>query len=70
MGAADPRSTRVYWSYKSVSGTVGSYDKLLGYDYLLDRFFPVNTPVNSCSASRNPASRWKASTASPARSMP
>jgi hypothetical protein len=43
MGAADPRSTRVYWSYKSVSGTVGSYDKLLGYDYLLDRFFPVNS---------------------------
>lgn len=41
MGAADPRSTRVYWAYKSVSGTVGSYDKLLGYDFLLDRFFPV-----------------------------
>jgi hypothetical protein len=41
MGAADPRSTRVYWAYKSVSGTVGTYDKLLGYDYLLDRFFPV-----------------------------
>jgi hypothetical protein len=41
MGAADPRSTRVYWAYKSVSGTVGSFDKLLGYDFLLDRFFPV-----------------------------
>lgn len=41
MGAADPRSTRVYWAYKSVSGTVGAYDKLLGYDFLLDRFFPV-----------------------------
>jgi hypothetical protein len=41
MGAADPRSTRVYWAYKSVSGTVGTYDKLLGYDFLLDRFFPV-----------------------------
>ena len=27
MGAADPRSTRVYWAYKSVSGTVGTYDK-------------------------------------------
>ena len=41
MGAADPRSTRVYWAYKSVSGTVETYDKLLGYDFLLDRFFPV-----------------------------
>jgi hypothetical protein len=43
MGAADPRSTRVYWAYKSVAGTSGSYDKLLGYDFLLDRFFPVET---------------------------
>ena len=41
MGAADPRSTRVYWAYKSVSGASGAYDKLLGYDFLLDRFFPV-----------------------------
>lgn len=43
MGAADPRSTRVYWAYKSVSGAIGSYDKLLGYDYVLDRFFPVQS---------------------------
>jgi hypothetical protein len=42
LGAADPRSTRVYWAYKSLSGTVGTYDKLLGYDFLLDRFFPVS----------------------------
>lgn len=42
MGAADPRSTRIYWAYKSVSGTVGAYDKLLGYDFLLDRFFPIS----------------------------
>ena len=42
MGAADPRSTRVYWAYKSVSGAVGTYDKLLGYDFLLDRFFPIS----------------------------
>ncbi len=42
MGAADPRSTRIYWAYKSVSGTAGVYDKLLGYDFLLDRFFPVS----------------------------
>lgn len=41
-GAADPRGTRVYWAYKSVSGTAGTYDRLLGYDFLLDRFFPVS----------------------------
>jgi hypothetical protein len=41
MGTADPRSTRVYWAYKSLSGNTGSYDKLIGYDYLLDRFFPA-----------------------------
>lgn len=42
MGAADPRSTRVYWAYKSVAGASGTYDKLLGYDFLLDRFFPIS----------------------------
>lgn len=41
MGAADPRSTRIYWAYKSASGLTGLYDKILGYDFLLDRFFPV-----------------------------
>jgi hypothetical protein len=43
MGAADPRTTHVYWAYKSVSGATGFYDKLLGYDYLLDRFFPISS---------------------------
>jgi hypothetical protein len=43
IGAADPRSTRVYWAYKSAAGAIGtSYDKVLGYDPLLDRFFPVS----------------------------
>jgi hypothetical protein len=42
MGAADPRNTRVYWAYKSVSGTVGQYDKILGYDRILDRFFQLS----------------------------
>lgn len=41
MGAADPRTSRVYWAYKSVSGTAGNYDKLLGYDYVLNRFFTI-----------------------------
>src|SRR5215813_10549275 len=43
IGAADPRSTRVYWAYRSVSGTAATYDKILGYDFLLDRFFPIST---------------------------
>lgn len=41
MAAADPRSTRVYFAYKSTSGAAGLFDKLLGYDTLLDRFFPI-----------------------------
>ncbi len=42
MGAADPRSSRIYWAYKSVAGTAGVFDKALGYDFVLDRFFPVS----------------------------
>jgi len=41
IGAADPRSTKVYWAYKSTSGTTGLYDKLIGYDYTLDRWFTI-----------------------------
>ncbi|HJP69394.1 MAG TPA: hypothetical protein VJ846_10870 [Sphingomicrobium sp.] len=42
MGTADPQSARIYWAYKSVNGTAGQYDKLLGYDPLLERFFPIS----------------------------
>lgn len=41
MGAADPRNTRVFWAYKSVNGSVGQFDKLLCYDWALDRFTPL-----------------------------
>ncbi len=41
QGAADPRGTKIYWAYKSGAGAVGSYDKILGYDTILDRFFPL-----------------------------
>lgn len=41
MGASDPRTQRVYWSYKSVNGTTGQFDKLLGYDESLDRWAPI-----------------------------
>jgi hypothetical protein len=43
IGAADPRSTKVYWAYRSVNGVNPAlYDKIIGYDYLLDRFFPLS----------------------------
>jgi hypothetical protein len=44
IGAADPRSTKIYWAYRSANPgiTSGLYDKILGYDYLLDRFFPLS----------------------------
>jgi hypothetical protein len=41
IGAYDPRSTRVFWGYKSTSGTTGLYDKILGYDMALDRWFQL-----------------------------
>lgn len=43
MGAADPRSSRVYWAYKSVNGVTAQYDKMIAYDFALDRFFPIET---------------------------
>jgi hypothetical protein len=39
IGASDPRSTRAFWAYKSTSGTTALYDKIIGFDYALDRFF-------------------------------
>jgi hypothetical protein len=32
----------VFWAYKSTSGVTGLYDKIIGYDYDLDRFFPID----------------------------
>lgn len=42
IGASDPRSTRVFWAYKSTSGTTGRYDKIIGYDLMLARFFSIS----------------------------
>src|SRR5262249_53204678 len=41
LGASDPRNARVMWAYKSASGTAGQFDKLLCYDYVLDRWSPA-----------------------------
>jgi hypothetical protein len=42
IGASDPRTSRVYWAYKSISGQTGLYDKILGYDYVLDQWFSLS----------------------------
>lgn len=43
QGAADPRSTKVYWAYRSANGVnPANYDKIIGYDYVLDKFFPLS----------------------------
>lgn len=42
QGAADPRSSRVYWSFRSTSGATGLFDRLLGYDYVLDKWFLIS----------------------------
>lgn len=41
IGAADPRSTRVFWCYKSLAGQSGLFDKMLCYDWALDRWAPI-----------------------------
>jgi hypothetical protein len=41
LGAADPRNSRILWAYKSANGTVNQFDTLLCYDYVLDKFTPL-----------------------------
>jgi hypothetical protein len=38
IGAPDPNATRVYWAYKSVSGNDDLFDKILCYDWTLDKW--------------------------------
>jgi hypothetical protein len=40
IGVADPASNRVHWTYKSLAGTADQFDKLLTYDYQLNRWAP------------------------------
>lgn len=42
IGASDPRSTRVYWAYKSVNGAEGRFDTILIYDWALERWTKVS----------------------------
>lgn len=41
LGASDPKSSRVFWAYKSISGDAELFDKMLCYDYALNRFAPI-----------------------------
>lgn len=40
LAAADPDSSRVYWSYRTQATTTSTYDHLIAYDYVLDRWSP------------------------------
>lgn len=37
IGAADPKAPRIYWAYKSLSGSAGLFDRIIIYDFLLAR---------------------------------
>jgi hypothetical protein len=41
IGAADPRNSRILWAYKSANGATSQFDKILVYDWILDRFAPI-----------------------------
>lgn len=41
VGASDPRGTRAFWAYKSTAGQTGLYDKIIGFDYVLNRWFTI-----------------------------
>jgi hypothetical protein len=38
IAAADPSATRVHWAYKSVAGQEGLFDKILTFDWSLNRW--------------------------------
>jgi hypothetical protein len=38
IGATDPQFTRVYWAYKSQAGAAAMFDKILVFDYVLERW--------------------------------
>ncbi len=41
-GTADPKSPRIYWSYKSQAGSVNLFDTVIVYDYQLQRATKVS----------------------------
>jgi hypothetical protein len=43
IGASDPKQSRVFFAYKSLSGQAGLFDKILCYDWALDKFSLIIT---------------------------
>ena len=43
IGAHDPKQSRVYWAYKSVNGASGFFDKILVFDWVLDKWSLIVT---------------------------
>jgi hypothetical protein len=43
LGASDPRSSRVFWAYPTTSGDAGLFDKIICYDWALNRWSRINT---------------------------
>ena len=42
IGASAPKATRVYFAYKSLAGTAGYFDKVLVFDWLLNKWTRLN----------------------------
>ena len=42
LGASDPKSGRWFLAYKSLSGATGNFDKIICYDWTLDRWFLIS----------------------------
>lgn len=42
LASHEPRTTRVYWSYKSLSGNANLFDKILCYDWVIDRWTTIS----------------------------
>jgi hypothetical protein len=42
IGAADPKAPRIFWAYKSTAGTALIFDKIIIYDWQLQRATVVN----------------------------
>lgn len=40
IGGSDPRSSRVFWVYKSLAGAAAQFDRAIVYDYALDKWSP------------------------------
>lgn len=38
QGAADPSGSRVFWAYRSLAGAAGAFDKLLCFDFALNKW--------------------------------